>query len=338
MTAYQLERLLSWYGSADRIWRDFEKLPSDRFSRAYPFLLEGRRKGLEGVTKSLDKAGARAVFPDEEEYPEKLLSIPDRPAVLYVRGELSVGNSVCIVGSRQNTRYGRNAALRISQELAENGVQVISGMARGIDTFAHEGALNAKGYTLAVLGCGVDICYPPENRALMNRILDSGGAIVTEYPPGSRPLSYHFPLRNRIISGLSDALLLIEAMLHSGTNSTVNYALDQGREVFSLPGNVDSPCSELPLKLLREGANLCINGSDILQHMGWQERSTDSSGNGTNMNDPVLRLLSNEEKSFEELLVETGMDPSELNAHLTMLEFSESIEKHAGRIYSLKGR
>ena len=289
----------------------------------------------------MSESGMWLLTPEDAAYPELLRRIADPPKALYVRGEIPRGNCVAIVGSRRDTRYGRQQAFAIAKGLAENGVTVISGMARGIDTAAHEGALAGGGKTIAVLGCGADVCYPPENKVLMENILYSGGAVISEYPPGTQPLAYHFPLRNRIISGLSHALLLIEARLKSGTNSTVNYALDQGREVFSLPGNVDAPGSELPLKLLKEGAQLCTSAEDILLSMGWK---TEGSGaedfaeqmSFTDSDDPILRALALEEKTFEELAEETGLSPGDLSAALTLLEMEDTIEKRAGRAYALK--
>ncbi|MCR4886676.1 MAG: DNA-protecting protein DprA, partial [Clostridiales bacterium] len=216
---------------------------------------------------------------------------------------------------------------------------IISGLARGIDAAAHLGALDAHGRTVAVLGSGVGNLYPPENRELAERILAEGGAIVSELAPDAPPLPYHFPVRNRIISGLSQGVLLVEAQQKSGTHFTVDYALSQGREVFALPGNVDAPGSELPLALLKEGANLCTCGSDILCRMGWEEKAPLQNSflpdHEEKEKDPVLRALALEEKTLEELIAETGLTASELGTQLTLLEISGKIERRAGRAYAL---
>lgn len=303
--------------------------------------LSDKKLSQDEIKAVMSESGMWQVSPEDDAYPALLRQIAGPPEVLYVRGELPSGKCVAIVGSRRDTRYGRQQAFAIAKELAQNGVTVVSGMARGIDTAAHEGALAGGGKTVAVLGCGADVCYPPENKVLMENILYSGGAVISEYPPGTQPLPYHFPLRNRIISGLSDALLLIEARLKSGTNSTVNYALDQGRDVFTLPGNVDSPGSELPLKLLKEGAAMCTCADDILFGMGWKEQDAEPEETGeqlsfVNSDDPVLRALALEEKTFEELAEETGMPPGDLSAALTMLEMEDTVEKRAGRAYAIK--
>jgi DNA processing protein len=191
---------------------------------------------------------------------------------------------------------------------------VVSGMAEGIDAAAMKGALRAGGFVAAILGGGVDVIYPYANRRLYEDVAATG-VLLSEYPPGTPAEAWHFPVRNRIISGLSDGVLLIEAQEKSGTHSTINYALNQGREVFALPGNVDAPGSELPLKLLKEGAQICTCGADILAHMEWEGIKAAQESflpDDTEESDPVLRALAMEEKTLEELLTETGMPVEEL--------------------------
>ncbi|MCR4887364.1 MAG: DNA-protecting protein DprA, partial [Clostridiales bacterium] len=201
---------------------------------------------------------------------------------------------------------------------------------------AHEGALDAGGHTVAVLGSGLGQLYPPENRDLARRILESGGAIVSELAPDTQPLPYHFPVRNRIISGLSGAVILIEARQKSGTHSTVNHALDQGREVFALPGSLDAPGSELPLQLLKEGAQICTCGQDVLSFMRWKAPPAAQSTflPDEEESDPILQALALEEKTLEELIGETGIPAAQLSAQLTVLEISGKIERRAGRAYA----
>ena len=220
---------------------------------------------------------------------------------------------------------------------------VVSGLARGIDAASHQGTLDGSGSTVAVLGSGLGRMYPPENKELAQRILDEGGAIVSELAPDAQPLPYHFPARNRIISGLSSAVLLIEAQLKSGTHSTIEYAQQQRKEVFALPGNVDAPGSELPLMLLKDGANLCTGPEDILVQMGWQGQDTEQSSflseepvlDENDPNYPILKALALEEKTLEELIAETGRTAGELGAQLTILEISGKIERRAGRAFAL---
>ena len=297
-----------------------------------------RDRGIDRLLEDMEKAGVRACCAEDPEYPGKLRDIPDAPELLYVKGNLPQGPALSVVGSRHSTRYGRDCAFRLSRDIAACGVAIVSGMARGIDTAAHQGALAGRGKTAAVLGCGLDQVYPPENRELADQIILSGGALVSEFALGTPPLPYHFPRRNRIISGLTDALLLVEAGLRSGTQSTVNHALDQGRTVFALPGNIDSPGSELPLKLLKEGAEMCTCPSDILSRLKVSppEAPAEPAAAPAGAADhPVLRALRLEEKTFEELLAETGMDIGTLSGELSLLELDGKIEKLPGRAYAL---
>lgn len=199
-------------------------------------------------------------------YPEKLRNIYDPPKLLYLLGNEDLLNqrAIAIIGCRNCTQYGAENAYKFGYELATSNICVISGFARGIDSYAHQGALSAKGKTIAVLGAGLDVIYPPENTRLYKEILINGGAIITEYQLGSRPEKYHFPERNRIISGLSDGVLVVEAKKKSGTMITVDYALDQGREVYAIPGNISSDSSYGTNELIKEGAIPVTNVNDIL--------------------------------------------------------------------------
>lgn len=250
-----------------------------------------------------------------------------------------------MIGSRHDTRYGRTQAKRIARELAESGITVVSGLARGIDTAAHEGALEGGGRTVAVLGSGIDRLYPEENAELAQSIMDHGGAILTEFSFGEEPRAYHFPVRNRIISGMSAAVLLIEGHDRSGTMITAGYAAEQGREVFALPGAVDAPGSAAPLRLLREGAGICTCARDILVDMGWtekkeaQDRQPDPLERLRGLSDTqrcIALLMLEEPRRFEEIAEETGIAPDVLTGELTLMELDGLIEPRAGRVYALK--
>ncbi len=201
----------------------------------------------------------------DNEYPEKLKNIYAPPITLFAKGniELLNKNSIGIVGSREPSNYGIKVARNISKELSENGLTIISGMARGIDTYSHIGAIDASGETIAVLGSGLDIIYPKENTNLYIEILKKG-LIISEYIVGTKPDACNFPQRNRIISGLSDGLLVVEAKKQSGTMITVDYSLEQGKEVYAVPGNIDSITSEGTNNLIKEGAKMVTSSSDIL--------------------------------------------------------------------------
>ena len=207
-----------------------------------------------------------------ETYPKRLAQIPDAPYGLYFRGKLPADErlSVAIIGARNCSEYGRRMAQHFGRELAMAGVQVISGMARGIDGISQKAALDADGYSLGVLGCGVDICYPAENRELYEMLCGQGG-ICSEYPPGTEPRNSLFPPRNRIISGLSDAVLVIEAKNRSGTLITVDMALEQGREIYALPGRVTDALSEGCNRLIQQGANVAFSAGDMLRSLTGRE-------------------------------------------------------------------
>ena len=328
------------YKGAEGIWQHFSPaLYNDLGESAYALLSDLRRTRCREILQQLDALAARAIFFGDSEYPLGLSAIDHAPDVFFLQGQLPPPHApaIAIVGSRRSTRYGAAQARRIARELAQQGVTIISGLARGIDSAAHLGALDAGGRTIGVLGCGLSVHYPPENKELAQQIIRQGGAVISELAPAAPPLAHHFPVRNRIISGLSDGVLLIEAQERSGTHSTINYALHQGREVFALPGNVDSPGSELPLKLLKEGAALCTCGEDILSYMGWQRQNPSQESfplSPEDAEDPVLRALALEEKTLEELLQETGMSVDQLTPHLTLLELSGQVERRPGRAYA----
>lgn len=335
-------RIREWkehLGGPEQVWDvfspDFAPLLGEQ---TYALMADRRSSRCADILYQLSSLNARALFRGDPDYPAALMETSDGPDVLFVRGEMPKGRAIAIVGSRSATRYGVSQAKRIAGELAQNGVAVISGLARGIDAAAHLGALEGGGPTVAVLGSGLAQTYPPENKDLARRIVEEGGAVVSELAPDAQPMPYHFPVRNRIISGLSAGVLLIEARLKSGTHSTVNHAADQGREVFALPGNVDAPGSELPLQLLKDGAQMCTCGQDILSWMGWSADPPQQSSflpPDETEKDPILRALQLEEKTLEELIEETGIPASQLSAQLTMLEISGKIQRRAGRAFSL---
>lgn len=202
----------------------------------------------------------------DENYPELLKQIYDPPKCLYVMGNLEILNtpSLAIVGCRETTEYGKKAATYFAYNLAKQGITIVSGLAKGVDSFSHIGALQAEGKTIAVLGSGLDIIYPKENNQLAKKIIEKGGAIISEYPLGTRPLQEHFPARNRIISGISQAVLVVEAKEKSGSLITADFAMEQGKEVYAVPGNINSLNSIGTNNLIKDGAIPVSNYSDII--------------------------------------------------------------------------
>jgi DNA processing protein len=225
-------------------------------------------KSFELAADELDRVkalGAQVIALDNPSYPKRLYEIYDPPLVLYLRGSSEVINQqgVAVIGTRHPTPYGTGMAERLACDLAARGLIIISGMARGIDSAAHRGALNAHGPTVAVWGTGVDVTYPKENQKLADQILASGGAIVSEFPLGSFPAPQNFPIRNRIISGMSIGVLVIEAGEYSGTRVTARCALEQGRDVYAVPGNVTNKLSWGPNTLIKQGAALVATWEDV---------------------------------------------------------------------------
>jgi DNA processing protein len=345
--------LLTRYGSYAALYDAF---PGDAGKVLTPRLMEElarlKTAGLERLVDRLDALGIRVAFLNaSQEYPALLAQIADPPDLLFYKGMLQAdeGRAMAIVGSRRETRYGRTNAHAIARGLAAEGVTIVSGLARGIDTAAHKGALAAGGRTIAVLGSGHSCLYPQENAALAEQIVQSGGAVISELPPNTQPLAYHFPVRNRIVSGLSHGVLLVEAREKSGTLITVGHALDQGREVFALPGEVDAPGSQIPHRMIREGARLCTSAADILEDMGWRSAHPEQEGTQQQMDlshspqpegeaGAIRQVLADEERSFEELLAATGLSTADLNTHLTLLELDGWVESLPGRSYRLKRR
>ncbi len=225
-------------------------------------------KSLELASDELDRVkafGARIVAQDDPQYPKRLYEIYDPPLVLYVRGGTDIINKygLAVIGTRHPTPYGTGMAERLACDLAARGLTIVSGMARGIDSAAHRGALNAHGLSVAVWGTGVDVTYPKENQKLTDQILATGGAIISEFPLGTFPAPQNFPIRNRVISGMSIGVLVIEAGEYSGTRITARCALEQGRDVYAVPGNVTNKLSWGPNTLIKQGAALIATWEDV---------------------------------------------------------------------------
>ena len=302
-------------------------------------------KAVEKELNLLKGLGGTILTFKEDAYPKRLRDIYDPPALLYVRGELKKEDelAVAIVGSRKTSLYGRWITEKVSQELARYGVTIVSGMARGIDSVAHKGAISGGGRTIAVLGCGVDVIYPSENRNLFHQIINQG-AILSEFPMGSPPEGGHFPRRNRIISGLSIGVAVVQASAESGSLITAGYALEQGREVFAVPGNVGAEGSRGTNRLIKEGAKLVETSEDILEDIlpQWtRERET------IQKVEPPKRDLNEEEMALYQLLGETPVhidviiresrfDPGRVSSLLLDLELKGLISQWPGKCFSKK--
>ncbi len=264
----RINSLINTFGTAREAWYIDEARLADveGFGKNLAAQVVAARAKIdpEKAWQELLFKGFNAVTEKEGQYPSFLREIHDPPPLLYFKGDLKVLKNPClaVVGSRRHTTYGRENAYKFAARLAACGFTIVSGLARGIDTWAHQGVLTTNGFTAAVLGCGLDICYPPENRSLMHRIIHQG-VVLSEFPPGVEPAASNFPRRNRIISGISLGTLVVEAAEKSGALITASFALEQGREVFAIPGSIANPCSKGCHFLIKEGAKL-VDGVDAI--------------------------------------------------------------------------
>jgi DNA processing protein len=286
------------------------------------------------------RSNVSIITENDAEYPQALKNAADAPVLLYMQGRLVPADdaAIALVGTRTPTHYGLTVTRRMAYELAAAGMTVVSGLARGIDTQAHKGALDAGGRTIAVLGSGIDIPYPPENRELMERIACSG-AVISENPFGTRPESGYFPARNRIISGLSRGTVIIEAAEDSGSLITADYTLKQGRMLFAVPGNVSSPVSRGTNNLIKRGAILVETAADILRALGAGDVRGSAQEPGhelPELSDEEARVLASvtaEPKHIDVLLSESERLPGRLNGLLTGLELKGLVKQLPGKYF-----
>ena len=287
----------------------------------------------------LQEKGIRFVTPLDREYPKRLLHIYDYPMGLYVKGELPDEEcpTAAIIGARNCTEYGRQAAGFMGKELAKAGVQIVSGLALGIDGAGHEGALKGKGKTYGVLGCGVNICYPRSNYYLYEAIPSQGG-IISEFGPGEEPLARNFPMRNRIISGLSDVILIMEARKKSGSLITVSLGLEQGKEIFALPGRITDTLSAGCNELIQSGAGILTSPEDVLEYMGiFHEkkcinREKDQKGLAK-IEKMVYSCLDSEPRHPDQIMVQTGLSAGRCMSALLELELEGLAVRTSGQNY-----
>ena len=342
MNAVAFDRLINAFGSPQAVWTE-KRSSLERFLPAALLnaLLKVRsREWAETLFESLEKHHVTCITRTDEGYPSLLLEIYDPPPTLFVRGncEFSSERNLAVVGTRRPTRDGRRAARELSRAIATQNVTIVSGLAMGIDAEAHRGALEAGGRTVAVLPCGTDNIVPRENADLAMEILENGGSLITEFPPGTRVYPSSYPIRNRIISGLCPASLIVEGGFKSGAMVTANLALEQSREVFAVPGSIYSETSHGPNSLIAAGAPLVENEWSILEPMGWASQSTTPKAAA-----PVISLseeeelivspLRNEFMNIEELSEYTKIPYERLNFLLTMLELKGIIIKVTGNGY-----
>ncbi|SDU21150.1 DNA protecting protein DprA [Verrucomicrobium sp. GAS474] len=310
------------------------------------------RNGADGgaAAAEIEKAealGVTLLHADDDRYPEALKEIYDPPLILYVRGTLpeTWKQGVALVGSRVTSHYGLETAKKLGYQIAYAGVPVISGLARGIDTAAHMGALAAKGPTWAVLGTGVDHIYPAENASLAEKIAETG-CLISEFPLGTKPEKQNFPMRNRIVSGLSFGVLVVEAGLGSGALITAKQALEQGRQVFAVPGRIDTPHSKGCHQLLKEGARLVEDVNDILGEMEFLFPPKEMTALGSSRPAPadltpeealLFETLGTEEVPIDTLIAKSGLPSGKVSSTLLRLEMKRLVRQLPGKLFVRTG-
>lgn len=295
----------------------------------------------EKIVEALQKEDINLCLFSDTDYPRLLKQIINPPLFLYYRGDISVATdlSIAVVGSRKCSPYGRIATEKLTTDLVKAGLTIVSGLALGIDTFAHETTLKNKGKTVAVLGCGLDWAslYPPTNRRLAENIIANGGAIISEFPLGMAPLRFNFPQRNRIVSGMTRGTLVIEANEKSGALITADYALEQNREVFALPGNIFSLSSAGPNNLIKKGATPITCANDVLETLNLERIDYIKINRELLPKTPdeqaILDILSHEPIHLNEIVRLTRLDTSVINSTLTIMEMKGLVKSASNMKY-----
>lgn len=337
----RLRMLLAAFGDVEKAWH----APAEALHvagldrRTLENFLETRaRVDLEKEVRRVFALGAHILTWEDPGYPRLLREIPDAPPVLYVRGELRPEDewAVAVVGTRKASTYGQEVTRRLVTDLVRAGITIVSGLARGIDAVAHRAALEAGGRTIAVLGCGIDRVYPPEHRDLARRIAERG-ALVTEYPVGTQPEPGNFPPRNRIISGLSLGVLVTEAGQDSGALITADYAAEQGRDVFAVPGSILAAGSRGTNRLIQDGAKPVLEAADILRELNLTMLAEQSEARQvlptTETESLLLSLLSAEPVHVDDLTRAAGLPVSQVISTLTMMELKGLVRQVGGMKY-----
>lgn len=333
--------ILKTFGSAKDAWNAREKELEQILKSLAPKFIKFRNSfEIDEFQTQLKKQKISFVTLDDNEYPQLLRKIKNPPIILYIKGNkkaLSEKPLVAVVGTRKITSYGRAVTEMFSFELASSGLAIVSGMALGVDGVAHKAAIEAKGTTIAVLGNGVDLPYPKENERLYEEILDSGGAVLSEFPPSEPPSMGSFPSRNRIVAGLSLGVLVTEGASDSGSLITANFGLEFGRKVFAVPGPITSSLSAAPLKLIEKGAKLVITPEDVIRELGVKVQTKEEKKkfkDASSEEFKILQLIENEPLHFDEIARRLDMETAKLGTLLSIMEV-KGLLKSSGGNYSI---
>ena len=336
-------KLIKYFGTAENAWKAKSEEISEVLNLSHKISSriceEKNNINFNRELDLLDRYKTKILTIEDDLYPENLREIYDPPPLIYFKGNIIKDDkkSISIVGSRKASYYGKIVAENLSKDLASVGLTIISGMARGIDTVAHRGALSVNGRTIAVLGCGIDYIYPPENRKLAREIEESG-AIITEFPFSTLPEKQNFPRRNRIISGLSLGTVVVEAAEKSGALITADFALEQGREVFAVPGNITSTLSRGTHNLIKQGAKLVSNYHDILEELSTiveqkpeQQKININQYSLSEEEKIIYEIINNEPIQIDEIIEESKLSASKVSEILLNLELKDLIKEIEGK-------
>lgn len=348
-----ISKLLDLYGSAEAVFN-----LSENEIRSFKFLKDDEKDRLclkeaslaENYLEYIEKNNTRFITPADDDYPTMLFGIADHPQALFCRGkfiDLNANIQIAMVGARKCTQYGYECAKIIARNTAKEGAIIVSGMALGIDSASHEGALEANRPTVAVLGCGVNVVYPSSNHALMRRIMETG-MVISEYPVNAEANKFTFPDRNRIISGISHGLAVIEASERSGSLITARCAIQQGKDLFAVPGNINSPSSTGTNRLIKDGAQLITCAEDIASRYAdrlaiiKEKIDRDANSNeyfadnedNNDIESAISSALTSEPQEIDMLATATGYDASDISTALLMMELTGKVISYPGGKYS----
>ncbi len=342
----RFQKLLDYFGSMEQAWQatalELEKSGLEK-KLVENFIFRRQEINPDKEMEKLIREKIEVITCQDEKYPKQLKEIYDHPAILYLKGNFQNSDrfSLAVVGTRKYSIYGKRVVSSLVGDLASSGITIISGLAIGIDALSHQAALENNSRTIAVLGSGIDqkSIHPATNWRLAQEIIASGGVIVSEYPIGTPPLKHHFPIRNRLISGLSLGVLIIEAGEESGALITANYALEQNREVFAVPGNIYSSVSQGTNKLIKMGAKLTTSAQDILEELNLHTLKKNKPNKeiipDTIEEEKILKYLSNEPIHINKLIRLSQMDASSINSTLTLMEIKGKVKDLGGMNYVL---
>ncbi len=350
LATIRIGRLIDHFGNARNVYEnndilEYTSVDGVGVDTAYAMMKNKDLTEANRILEFTEKNNIGLVSYWSKAYPQKLKQIYGAPPMLYFKGEnlfTDPSPSVAIVGSRKSTPYGISMARSIARELSECGINIVSGLAKGIDAAAHQAALDGGGFTTGVLGCGIDVVYPAGNKDLYMRIQDSGGMILTEFSPGTSAVSTNFPQRNRIISGICDGVIVVEAAKGSGSLITANYALEQGRDVYAVPGNVNSSQSEGTNYLIRQGARLVTCGKDVIEDMYDMLKSMCVSGQDKNTHREldkdeaaVYNAISSGNDTLNSVSQYLNKPVGVISGVISVLEIEGLISCDMGRLYTL---